>query len=309
MHGKNPIQVQFAPKGQRQKQAPLVLIHDGGGTTFGYFILKDLHRDVWAIHNPNFLTGKPWDGGIDEMARNYVDLLHKSGITGEIVLGGWSLGGYLALTMAHLLASQPQPLSSTIKAIGLILIDSPYHIPTDQLETAYCDPDIKGLPDLVKTSFGHCTDMLRDWELPHWDGPACGGRGVTFTAADNKHSLRSGQTLHEPLEDAGYVIDNAPLLVATLSPRAVTPPPAVLVRCANHAPGAEQAQEGEPCHVDLFRDEPLLGWDRNYPDFVKAVFETDSHHYEMFEFSQIANTTDAVISSLEVLDSLKVCDV
>ncbi|RYP05217.1 hypothetical protein DL764_003959 [Monosporascus ibericus] len=221
MHGKNPLQVQFVPHNQRPCQTPLVLIHDGGGTTFGYFILGDLQRDVWAVHNPHFLTGEPWDGGIDGMAQHYVGLLQKAGITGNILLGGWSLGGYLALTMAHLLASKP---SSAIRVAGLLLVDSPYHVPTRRLETSHCDPAIKGLPDLVRKSFSNCTEMLRKWELPRWDGPACGGRDVTFKVSEKRFALRTGQILHEPLEEAGQIIDNSPPLVATLSPRSVTPP-------------------------------------------------------------------------------------
>ncbi len=87
--GPNPCMVQSGPKGGRNSSAlPLVLIHDGGGTTFGFWVLESLHRDVWAIHNPHFWDGEPWKGGMDEVARHYINLLQKAEISGEILLGG-----------------------------------------------------------------------------------------------------------------------------------------------------------------------------------------------------------------------------
>ena len=85
----NPTQVQFTPSSKRANPPlPLVLIHDGGGTTFSYFMLGNLRREVWAIHNPRHWTAEPWQGGISEMAAEYIDLIHAAGIRGPILLGG-----------------------------------------------------------------------------------------------------------------------------------------------------------------------------------------------------------------------------
>ncbi len=87
--GPNPIQVQFVPPyKQANPPTPIVLIHDGGGTIFSYFILGSLNRDVWAIYNPKFFDGEAWEGGMDEMARHYIDLIVDAGISGTILLGG-----------------------------------------------------------------------------------------------------------------------------------------------------------------------------------------------------------------------------
>lgn len=88
MYEPNPAQIQFAAPFRHPIPVPLVLIHDGGGTTFGYFSLKPLSRDVYAIHNPHYSTGEPWEGGMDEMAHHYIDLLEEAGISGKIFLGG-----------------------------------------------------------------------------------------------------------------------------------------------------------------------------------------------------------------------------
>lgn len=84
MLDQNPTQIQFATR----HATPLILIHDGGGSTFGYFTLGSLNRDVYGIHNPHFFSGEPWTGGMNEMAETYIQLLKDSNITGSIFLGG-----------------------------------------------------------------------------------------------------------------------------------------------------------------------------------------------------------------------------
>lgn len=85
----NPVQVQFVPSHcEENPPNPLVLIHDGGGAIFSYFLLGALNRDVWAIYNPKYFEGEAWEGGIDEMAHHYVDLIIKTGLKGNIILGG-----------------------------------------------------------------------------------------------------------------------------------------------------------------------------------------------------------------------------
>jgi hypothetical protein len=87
--GPNPTKVQVTPVYKRANPPPpLVLIHDGGGTTFGYFMLGSLYREVWAIHNPHFFDGGAFEGGMDEMARLYIQNMKDAGIKGNILLGG-----------------------------------------------------------------------------------------------------------------------------------------------------------------------------------------------------------------------------
>lgn len=86
--GPNPFKLQSAPGSQK---TPLVLIHDGGGTTFAYFFLGNMKREVWALHNPNYWDSKKWEGGLDEMAKHYIVLIRNAGIRGKIYLGGESI--------------------------------------------------------------------------------------------------------------------------------------------------------------------------------------------------------------------------
>lgn len=82
----NPCQVQCYTGGKNA--VPLVLIHDATGSIFSYFLLGDLDRDVWAIFDPKHDNGLCWDGGIPEMAQQYIGLLQATGITGPVLLGG-----------------------------------------------------------------------------------------------------------------------------------------------------------------------------------------------------------------------------
>lgn len=83
----NPTQLQHAPAASRSA-TPLFLLHDGGGTIFNYFMLGDLDRDVYGIHDTKFDTDEGWQGGLTEMASLYVSLIRSVRRTGPILLGG-----------------------------------------------------------------------------------------------------------------------------------------------------------------------------------------------------------------------------
>lgn len=67
---------------------PLVLLHDGGGTVLSYQALGPLDRAVYGISDPRFNSGKPWDGGIPEMARAYLQMIKAELPQRNIILGG-----------------------------------------------------------------------------------------------------------------------------------------------------------------------------------------------------------------------------
>ena len=80
--------VQPAPPGLEGDAPPLVLIHDGGGTVVSYFHMGSLDRDVYAIPNPHFDSGDPWEYGLPEMARAYSGFIKSEIRSGQILLGG-----------------------------------------------------------------------------------------------------------------------------------------------------------------------------------------------------------------------------
>lgn len=103
---------------------PLFLIHDGSGLVNYYERLGNLDRTIWAIHNPHFLTAKPWDSLV-QMATAYTSyIMSKS--SGPILLGGWSFGGVASYEVARQLRAK----GITVK--GILLIDAPSptnHVP------------------------------------------------------------------------------------------------------------------------------------------------------------------------------------
>lgn len=70
------------------KATPLILLHDGGGTVLSYQALGPLDRDVYGISDPRFDAGKPWAGGIPEMARAYLQMIKAELPQRNILLGG-----------------------------------------------------------------------------------------------------------------------------------------------------------------------------------------------------------------------------
>ncbi|KAM5473086.1 hypothetical protein MauCBS54593_002800 [Microsporum audouinii] len=73
-----------------ESAAPLVLIHDGGGTSVNYYYLHSLDRAVYAIQNPSFYSGKAWEDGIPEMGETYAQFIRSHIASGPILLGGES---------------------------------------------------------------------------------------------------------------------------------------------------------------------------------------------------------------------------
>lgn len=71
-----------------ESAAPLILIHDGGGTAVSYYYLDELDRAVYAISNPKFYSGEEWEGGLAEMGRVYARCIVEEVGRGGILLGG-----------------------------------------------------------------------------------------------------------------------------------------------------------------------------------------------------------------------------
>ncbi|KAL0936941.1 Polyketide synthase PksR [Colletotrichum truncatum] len=260
MHERNPLQVQFAPVNQRQRRLPLVLIHDGGGTTFTYFLLESLHRDVWAIHNPHYHTGDTWPGGMEQMARHYIGLMLMAGLSGPIMLG---------------------------------------------VETS--NPDLGDIPELVQKCFDNCNGLLDTWKLLPWDKPVCDGRDVCVSVDGEKFRLQNDEVLYKPINDRWQTLETRTFDGVQMPLRQpISPPPGVLIKCVQRVP--VKGSTTDPVQVDLDRDEPLLGWEGNHPEFLKAVIEADAHHFNVFQFSNITQVTKQINEGLEVLDSLNVSE-
>ncbi|KFH45346.1 Polyketide synthase-like protein [Hapsidospora chrysogenum ATCC 11550] len=172
MLGENPSLIQPSPA-SAAKRAPLVLIHDGSGLVFSYFWLGPLGRAVYGIHNPNFESGGAWDGGLRQMAEAYVPLIKSVVPSGKVLLGGWSLGGLLALEIAHLLAGDED-----VAVSGLLLLDAGYPKVTtaEELARVISREDFNlpfsshsaSLGGQVQEAFRNALRMIDGWHPPTW---------------------------------------------------------------------------------------------------------------------------------------------
>jgi hypothetical protein len=192
---------------------------------------------------------------------------------------GWSLGGYLSLSLARFFADDP---SLGITVLGQLIVDSPRHIPRSQLRGSTVEPELAGLPDLVRKSFDNCDAMLEHWQLPAWDAPTRGGTPISVATGGAAYTIRPGTVLRRPVGGswAPHAVKRHDFEGTPAAPKA--PPPAVMVRCTLPAQRAKAAQGSrDPCTIDLFRDEPLLGWEAAYPDFIVATIDVEADHYSV----------------------------
>ncbi|OBT60556.1 hypothetical protein VE03_09854 [Pseudogymnoascus sp. 23342-1-I1] len=160
----NPALIQEA-RNRPASSIPVVLIHDGGGDTFGYYLLGELHpaRELWAIHNPDYNGSKPYPLTMEKMAQNYIQLIESSGIRGPIYLGGWSLGGILSVVIANEISKSLTPVSFSL--VGLLLIDSPFYRPESESSPTRAVDFSHRLPR-IQNCLSSCYQMLKEWSTP-----------------------------------------------------------------------------------------------------------------------------------------------
>lgn len=212
---------------------------------------------------------------------------------------GWSLGGYLSLTVARFLAEDPE---ATIKVLGIVMMDAPHHIPRNLVEGSIDDPVIPNIPKLVQKCFDRCDEMLDNWEVPKWDGPTCDGKIVFFGVGGRRYSVSPGRVLYKPFEGTWSQVEvpqydqpseeSQPDEGSQAQKTSIASPPTVLIRATQ--PMSLPEGRTEPYLIDKHRSDRTLGWSGKYPDFIKAVLDVNSNHYDMFlntNQAQVRRTT------------------
>jgi hypothetical protein len=218
--------------------------------------------------------------------------------------------------MANILARTPY---ASLSVAGMVIVDSPYHMPWSQLIKSSRELDIGDLPPLVRKSFDNCDEMLDTWELPRWSSTAafatvplrCHVRGKSYV-------LEQSEVVHCPEFGPGKVLKmkahcsdpsalNRSFSHNFSSPSSssssdsglansgeresmapIGPPPAVLIRCLQNTPTKGPDDDTDLHHLDEFRNQTLLGWEGNYPPFIKASFDIDSHHFDVFDMKKVS---------------------
>lgn len=102
------------------QKRPLFIIHPAGGTTFVYLPLIDLlsrDRQYYAIQNKSINAKRNLYSTIEEMAQDYIMEMKKIQPHGPYLLAGYSMGGNVAVEMAHQLQNKS---NDVVEAIFLI---------------------------------------------------------------------------------------------------------------------------------------------------------------------------------------------
>ncbi|KAF2462702.1 alpha/beta-hydrolase [Lindgomyces ingoldianus] len=257
----NPIQLQNAPG----NAAPLFLIHDGGGTIFNYFMLGDLGRSVYGIHDPKFESDDGWAGGIAEMAQEYITFIRTVRKKGPIVLGGWSLGGLVSLQIARQLDDERRHTehgTQPLFAAGIILVDSPYTPPWREYRDRFVNfkPEFPSwTPQSVRKNvmrrFEVCDELIGNWEPPRWSAHVDENGGESTLQGNG-----SGQRVR-PVSSC---------------------PPVVLLKATARVPLPKSRPDGL-LDVDINRDDKLLGWERYGGDLFQTVHHVFGNHFDLFD--------------------------
>lgn len=114
---------------RHSKLTPLILIHAVSGLALPYYALGNLSSDkhdeqnsrpVFGISSPVFASRTyQLPSSLSEIAQQYVRLVRQEiQPTGPYLLGGWSMGGMIAIKMAEILQKQGQVVQH------VLLIDS-----------------------------------------------------------------------------------------------------------------------------------------------------------------------------------------
>ncbi|KAF3483739.1 uncharacterized protein GIQ15_03063 [Arthroderma uncinatum] len=263
--------VQPAPEGF-EAAAPLVLIHDGGGTSVSYYYLYSLDRAVYAIQNPNFYSGEKWEDGMPEMGVTYARMIRAHIPSGPILLGG---------------EISPMMKSSSLQVMGIVMIDSVYPFvpkPPSRTIVPHKLQFGKYTKEETQRLSGNCMAealaMVHNWTLPAWKG--CTDEEMYTRRVAIEKELSEKMKAKHP-DDQTEEYDTTPIGELPLLPQTV------LLRCNESVPVSTPEDTTAICRVDVARDIQKLGWDQYGYDFITAVLEIPGHHFNIFSDEYVSS--------------------
>lgn len=279
--------------------APLVLIHDGSGNCAHYLRLGSLQRRVYGIHSPR----ARWKGGISEMADVYAELVRTVVPRGPLLLGGWSLGGIVAIEVALRLQQDP-----AIHVRGIVMLDSvfPHRDPLDTRPVVQHLPKFAAgcpleLQRAVRRSMALSAAMLDSWYPSARIQPA----GDYFSFRERRgNSVETPPLTHtqttptSPDDLATPHSMGGPVQAPEKRPPQPAVPPAILLRATDHFPTPEMHLS----RVDIHRSDLLLGWGRYNQSLIHAVLDLPGHHFNLFDQDHVDYTTHELSLACQMLE-------
>ncbi|KAH8777826.1 thioesterase [Diaporthe sp. PMI_573] len=270
MPAPNPILIQDDPAcGRLQTETPpLFLIHDASGLVSGYMKLGRLGTRVYGIYDPKFnSSGLGGWQNVRDMALHYIMIIKRRHPRGQILIGGWSFGGIVAVEIARNLALQGRGLTVS----KVILLDTVY--PRCQRPEATKEGTVQHVPGVkvlssqtkerLMTALVRANCLADRWVVPQWTMPRL--------MQAPKSSPLPGQ------------LPVAPLVI--------------LIRAEDKvAMGAGESM----CVLDRTRFLPQLGWEDLHPEFISQVIRVKGNHYTLFDELCVDETTKALITAIRM---------
>ncbi|KAK0552226.1 polyketide beta-ketoacyl-synthase [Tilletia horrida] len=109
--------------GKRPDKQTIFLAPDGSGSSAVYVGLPELGgARVYALNSPFLRDAKNWTGGMEQLARWYLDSMRLVQPKGPYILGGWSFGGIISYYISCILCESEEPED---RISTLLLCDSP----------------------------------------------------------------------------------------------------------------------------------------------------------------------------------------
>ena len=283
--------IQGAPS---SPSAPLILIHAVSGFALPYLSLGALSttshpRAVYGLSCPIYESRSySLPASFAAVALEYVDRIRKEIPKGPYVLGGWSMGGMIAIKMAEILESEGEEI------LGVVLIDS-------------TNPE--GYPAFNSTSE---RDEVAEWTykayagrsgLPGLEEMACGGEDVMSMAEDKDSGLGSEDDdevdVMEYLPRMRKHIYNSLDMIATAGKGGYVPnvlrSPVTLVKCTQLATLPEaMSEERKNAIRHRFQDE-RAGWRMEKFQSIAV----NAKHDDVFDSQHVGDITDILKKVLE----------
>ena len=283
--------IQGAPS---SPSAPFILIHAVSGFALPYLSLGALSttsrpRAVYGLSCPIYESRSySLPASFTAVALEYVDRIRKEIPKGPYILGGWSMGGMIAIKMAEILEIEGE------EVLGIVLIDS-------------TNPE--GYPAFNSTSE---RDEVAEWTykayagrsgLPGLEEMACGEEDMLSMEEDKDSGLAPEEDdevdVMEYLPRMRKHIYNSLDMIATAGKGGYVPKvlrsPVTLVKCTQLATLPEaMSEERKNAIRHRFQDE-RAGWRMNRLQSIAV----DAKHDDVFDIQHVDNITDILKKVLE----------
>jgi len=207
------------------------------------------------------------------------------------LLGGWSLGGLLALEIAGAL------IGSQFEVLGIIMIDTsfPSAMLDSSVNAAAAQPvwDQRTQPEirrLILQSMQLAVSMVKKWVPPVWrdcNGMDWNERSAKFSKFVNSRSNSELSCITQMLPDP---------------PQLSQPPRTILLRCDDRAPVTEFDDPSAISRVDVTRHLKQLGWEAYGYDMITDVLGIPGHHFSVFASEYIDIITARIKQACDMLD-------